>query len=84
MDFIDKSLKDAINEGVSDIHIEIFRASASMRWRLDGVLMEQDGIAKVLFENYSKIVTRIKIMAKLNIAERRLAQDGAINLKAWQ
>lgn len=81
VDFIDKSLKDAINEGVSDIHIEIFRNSASMRWRLDGVLMEQSGIAKVLFENYSKIVTRIKIMAKLNIAERRLAQDGAINLK---
>jgi type IV pilus assembly protein PilB len=81
VDFIDKSLKDAINEGVSDIHIEIFRASASMRWRIDGVLMEQDGIGKILFENYSKIVTRIKIMAKLNIAERRLAQDGAINLK---
>ncbi len=81
VDFIDKSFKDAINEGVSDIHIEIFRASASMRWRIDGVLMEQDGIAKLLFDNYSKIVTRIKIMAKLNIAERRLAQDGAINLK---
>ena len=81
VDFIDKSLKDAINEGVSDIHIEIFRSSASMRWRIDGVLMEQDGIGKILFENYSKIVTRIKIMAKLNIAERRLAQDGAINLK---
>jgi len=81
VDFIDKSLKNAINEGVSDIHIEIFRDSASMRWRLDGVLMEQEGVSKILFENYSKIVTRIKIMAKLNIAERRLAQDGAINLK---
>ena len=81
VDFIDKSLKNAINEGVSDIHIEIFRDSASMRWRLDGVLMEQEGVEKLLFENYSKIVTRIKIMAKLNIAERRLAQDGAINLK---
>lgn len=81
VDFIDKSLKNAINEGISDIHIEIFRDSASMRWRLDGVLMEQEGVEKLLFENYSKIVTRIKIMAKLNIAERRLAQDGAINLK---
>ena len=81
VDFIDKSLKNAINEGVSDIHIEIFRDSASMRWRIDGVLMEQEGVEKLLFENYSKIVTRIKIMAKLNIAERRLAQDGAINLK---
>jgi type IV pilus assembly protein PilB len=81
VDFIDKSLKNAINEGISDIHIEIFRDSASMRWRLDGVLMEQEGVEKLLFENYLKIVTRIKIMAKLNIAERRLAQDGAINLK---
>jgi type IV pilus assembly protein PilB len=81
VDFIDKSLKNAINEGISDIHIEIFRDSASMRWRLDGVLMEQEGVDKLLFENYLKIVTRIKIMAKLNIAERRLAQDGAINLK---
>jgi type IV pilus assembly protein PilB len=81
VDFIDKSLKNAYNEGASDIHIEIFRDSASMRWRLDGVLMEQEGVEKLLFENYSKIVTRIKIMAKLNIAERRLAQDGAINLK---
>ena len=81
VDFIDKSLKNAYIENASDIHIEIFRDSASMRWRLDGVLMEQEGAAKLLFENYSKIVTRIKIMAKLNIAERRLAQDGAINLK---
>ena len=81
VDFIDKSLKNAYIENASDIHIEIFRDSASMRWRLDGVLMEQEGVAKLLFENYSKIVTRIKIMAKLNIAERRLAQDGAINLK---
>ena len=81
VDFIDQSLKNAVSESVSDIHIEIFRDSASMRWRVDGVLMEQGEIAKLLFENYSKIVTRIKIMAKLNIAERRLSQDGAINLK---
>ena len=81
VDFIDQSLKNAVSESVSDIHIEIFRDSASMRWRIDGVLMEQGEIAKLLFENYSKIVTRIKIMAKLNIAERRLSQDGAINLK---
>ena len=81
VDFIDQSLKNAVSESVSDIHIEIFRDSASMRWRIDGVLMEQSEIAELLFENYSKIVTRIKIMAKLNIAERRLSQDGAISLK---
>jgi type IV pilus assembly protein PilB len=52
-----------------------------MRFRLDGVLMEEKGIEKVLFENYTKIITRIKIMSKLDIAERRKAQDGAISLK---
>jgi len=81
VDFIDKNLKNAINEGVSDIHIEAFRGSAAMRWRIDGVLKEQKESSKLLFDNYSKIVTRIKIMAKLNIAERRLSQDGAINLR---
>lgn len=81
IDFVDKNLKKAIKLGVSDIHLEIFRNSARMRFRLDGVLIEQKEVEKLLFENYAAIVTRIKIMAKLDIAERRKAQDGAINLK---
>jgi type IV pilus assembly protein PilB len=79
--FIDTNLKKAIKEGVSDVHFEVFKHSARMRFRLDGVLMEEPGTSKVLYENYSKIITRIKIMSKLDIAERRKAQDGAITLK---
>ena len=79
--FIDKNLKKAIKEGVSDVHFEVFKHSARMRFRLDGVLMEEPGTSKVLYENYSKIITRIKIMSRLDIAERRKAQDGAITLK---
>jgi len=82
--FIDKHLKKAINEGVSDIHFEVFKHTARMRLRLDGVLREEPGTEKILYENYSKIITRIKIMARLDIAERRKAQDGAITLKVGE
>jgi len=81
IDFVDKNLKKAIKEGVSDIHLEIYKKFARMRFRLDGVLMDQKDQDEELFENYPAIVTRIKIMAKLDIAERRLPQDGAISLK---
>ena len=82
--FIDKYLKKAIKEGVSDVHFEVFKYSARMRFRLDGVLKEEPETGKILFENYSKIITRIKIMSKLDIAERRKAQDGAITLKVGE
>jgi len=81
VEFIDKNLKKAIKSGVSDVHFEVFKHTARMRFRLDGVLREEPGSDKVLFENYTKIITRIKIMSKLDIAERRKAQDGAISLK---
>jgi len=81
IDFVDKSLKKAIKLGVSDIHLEIYKKFARMRYRLDGVLMDQSSKNKELFDNYAAIVTRIKIMSKLDIAERRLPQDGAITLK---
>jgi type IV pilus assembly protein PilB len=80
-DFVDKNLKKAIKLGVSDVHLEIFRDFARMRFRLDGVLIEQKEVEKLLFENYKAIVAKIKIMAELDIAERRKAQDGAINMK---
>ncbi len=76
IDFVDKSLKKAIKLGVSDVHLEIYKKFARMRYRLDGVLMDQSSI-----DHYAAIVTRIKIMSKLDIAERRLPQDGAITLK---
>ena len=84
IDFVDKALKKAIKIGVSDIHLEIYKKSARMRFRLDGVLMDQKNQDKVLFEHYAAIVTRIKIMSKLDIAERRLPQDGAMSLQVGE
>ena len=81
IDYVDKNLKKAIKKGVSDIHIEMFKRFARMRFRLDGVLSMEDDPEDILFNHYAAIVTRIKIMAKLDIAERRLPQDGAISLQ---
>ena len=72
---------EAIKQGVSDIHIEPYRFSARVRYRLDGMLDEQVHFAKFLYSNYGAVVTRFKIMGKLDIAERRLPQDGAIPFK---
>ena len=72
---------EAIKAGVSDIHIEPYRFSSRVRYRLDGMLQEQDHFSKFLHSNYGAVVTRFKIMGKLDIAERRLPQDGAIPFK---
>ena len=72
---------DAIKLGVSDIHIEPYRFSSRVRYRLDGMLQEQEKYKQFLHDNYGAVVTRFKIMGKLDIAERRLPQDGAINFK---
>ena len=72
---------EAIKSGVSDIHIEPFRFSSRVRYRTDGILQEQVHFAKFLHSNYGAVVTRFKIMGKLDIAERRLPQDGAIPFK---
>ncbi len=72
---------EAIKSGVSDIHIEPYRFTSRVRYRLDGILTEQEHFAKFLHSNYGAVVTRFKIMGKLDIAERRLPQDGAIPFK---
>ena len=72
---------EAIKLGVSDIHIEPYRFSSRVRYRLDGMLIEKEEYKKFLHDNYGAVVTRFKIMGKLDIAERRLPQDGAINFK---
>ena len=69
---------EAIKSGVSDIHIEPYRFSSRVRYRTDGILQEQTKFARFLHDNYGAVVTRFKIMGKLDIAERRLPQDGAI------
>lgn len=68
----------AVESRASDIHIEPFEDEIKVRYRIDGVLHDVESAPKKL---QAAIVSRIKIMAKLNIAERRLPQDGRIKLK---
>jgi len=72
---------EAIKTGVSDIHIEPYRFSSRVRYRVDGILSEQTKFNKFLHDNYGAVVTRFKIMGKLDISERRVPQDGAIPFK---
>jgi type IV pilus assembly protein PilB len=78
VDFVNHVINEAISQGVSDIHIEAFRDEARVRFRLHGLLEEQSHFAEFLTFNYSAVTTRIKILASLDISERRLPQDGAI------
>ena len=74
-------ITEAILAGASDIHIEPFKITSRVRYRVDGILISMDKFSKFLNENYSAVITRIKILSKLDISERRLPQDGAIPFK---
>lgn len=71
-------LSEAIKEGASDVHIETFEDRITIRFRVDGVLRDVLEPQRILAP---LIVSRIKIMAKLDIAEKRLPQDGRITLR---
>jgi len=68
----------AVEAGASDIHIEPFEGDLHIRFRIDGVLQDQESPPKRL---QSAIISRVKILARLNIAEHRLPQDGRIRLR---
>ena len=70
-------IADAVRQGVSDIHIEPYKSGLVMRMRIDGVLRET---LKMPAHVAPVIVSRIKVMARLDIAERRVPQDGRISL----
>jgi type IV pilus assembly protein PilB len=76
--FINGLLTDAVYKGASDIHIEPFEKEIRIRYRIDGALME---IMKPPMKMKAALTSRIKILADLNIAERRVPQDGRIKLK---
>jgi type IV pilus assembly protein PilB len=76
--FVNKVLLDAINKGASDIHFEPFEKYYRVRTRLDGVLKE---ITRPPIALAHKVTARIKVMARMDIAERRIPQDGRIKLK---
>ena len=80
--FGNKLITEAINADASDIHIECFRNNATIRFRVDGILKIMDKYSKFLFENYNAVVARVKIISKLDIAERRIPQDGASTFKS--
>jgi len=75
---INAMLSEAIKEGASDIHIETFEQELVIRFRVDGVLKE---VLKPNRKLASLLVSRIKVMAKLDIAEKRIPQDGRISLR---
>jgi type IV pilus assembly protein PilB len=71
-------LSSAVENGASDIHIEPFEKSVKVRFRIDGVLNEISPPPRPM---YVPMISRLKILAKMDIAERRIPQDGAIALK---
>ncbi|MCK5916249.1 MAG: Flp pilus assembly complex ATPase component TadA, partial [Deltaproteobacteria bacterium] len=75
---VNKIIVDAIRRGASDIHVEPYETIFRVRYRIDGVLYE---IMKPPMRLKNAIISRIKIMSELDIAERRLPQDGRIKMK---
>jgi len=76
--FINGLLTDAVMKGVSDIHIEPYEKEVRIRYRIDGALQE---VMKPPMKMKAALTSRLKILADLNIAERRVPQDGRIKLK---
>jgi general secretion pathway protein E len=75
---VNAMIAQALEKRASDIHIEPFEKQFKIRYRVDGVLHDQESPPREL---KAAITSRLKLMAKLNIAERRLPQDGRIKLK---
>ena len=72
---------NAVTKGASDIHIEPFKNTVRIRYRIDGMLIEEKTVARKLL---SHIISRIKIMGDMDIAEKRIPQDGNISLHVEQ
>lgn len=82
IDFGNKIIADAVQLGASDIHIESFKNSSTVRFRVDGILRVMEKYKNFLHDNYNAVVARFKIISKLDIAERRVPQDGACSFKS--
>lgn len=75
--FVNRMIADAVEQQASDIHVEPFEHKLRVRFRIDGMLRDSETLSSTL---HPAVVSRLKIMAGLNIAERRLPQDGRIKL----
>ena len=78
INLVNSIIQRAVRDGVSDIHIEAFRTHSRIRFRIDGVLYEYKSPR---VELHAAIVSRLKVMANLDISERRLPQDGRIQVQ---
>ena len=76
--FVNKVMLDAIRRGASDIHFEPYEKTYRVRFRMDGVLKE---IAQPPVQLAGKLAARLKVMSRLDIAERRVPQDGRIKMR---
>jgi general secretion pathway protein E/type IV pilus assembly protein PilB len=77
---VNEILVEAVNERASDVHFEPEEHGLSVRYRIDGILQEQK-LPPEIHRFQLAIISRLKIMAKLNIAEKRLPQDGRIKMR---
>jgi type IV pilus assembly protein PilB len=79
--YVNQVFEQALTRGASDIHIEPFESSCRVRLRIDGALTETPAPPMSMF---AAVVARIKVLAKMDIAEKRIPQDGAIGLRAGE
>jgi len=77
---VNSTLYDALKAGASDIHLETANAGIFIKYRIDGVLASVGGIQGT--ENAEQVISRIKVMSELDIAERRVPQDGRFRISA--
>ena len=76
--YVNKILLDGINKGASDIHFEPYEKRYRVRYRIDGILTE---VASPPISIAAKLTSRVKVMSRMDIAERRVPQDGRIKLR---
>ncbi|WP_417452080.1 GspE/PulE family protein [Kordiimonas sp.] len=77
--FVDRMIDDALSRRASDIHVEPISGALKIRFRVDGILLELPGPSR---DMVAAVISRIKIMSGLDIAERRLPQDGRMRVRA--
>lgn len=79
--FVNQIMSEAIMDRATDIHIEPFEDELRIRYRVDGILYEA-AIPQTIRHYQAAVISRVKIMADMNIAEKRLPQDGRINIRS--
>ncbi len=79
--FVNQIIREAIAERATDIHVEPLENDLRIRYRIDGILHEA-AVPPQLRVLQNAIISRLKVMARMDIAEKRLPQDGRINLAA--